>query len=242
MRIRVIPAVATLATAALLVVGVDYATFAANGSSLVLGRINHERTRTVLVKHDAGPALRLVTRGNRQPSLAVSSRARVPRLNADRLDGHHASALATRTVTFRAGRAGADYDGVAVWRLAVRPGLYAASFRVGLQPAEPDQPAFEVICGLADFNTIGETTTVYTAETGTNSGVGAPTLMSGAETVRITAAADPVAVCTRPTDGGSFTFFAPLTTSWTRINQRTVRTAPPVAVDMRSQRLLTPAR
>ncbi len=173
----------------------------------------------------------------------MSSRARVPRLNADLLDGLSSAALATRAVTFRAGTAGTTYDGLVVWRLAVRPGLYHVTFRVGLQPAEPDQPAFEVICGLADLNTLpGSTPTVYTAESGTNSGVGAPTLMSGAETVRVTSGAAPVAVCTRPTDGGSFTFFAPLRTSWTRVNARTVRTAPQVPTALRPRALLSGAR
>ncbi len=46
MRGRMITAMAALSTAALIVVGIDYATYAANGSSLVLGRVNHEQSRT----------------------------------------------------------------------------------------------------------------------------------------------------------------------------------------------------
>jgi hypothetical protein len=233
MRVHVIPALATLSTAALVVVGLDYATFAANGSSLILGQRNHATATTSMVNHGRGPVLSLNSKGGKRPSLRVSSPARVRRLNADMLDGKSANALASNAVTYRAGTRGTVYHGQAMWRTRVRPGLYHVSFKVGLQPTVQDTPAFEVICGMADLKTVGgDTPTIYTAESGSNSGQGVPTLISGAGTVRITTAATPGIVCVRPTDGGDFTFFTPLTATWTRINHREVKPARPVTTPL----------
>ena len=77
---------ATLAAAALLVVGVDYATFAATGDSLILGRANSADRTTTLTTKGSGPALSLQSRPGR-PSLRVSSQAKVGSLNADRWTG-----------------------------------------------------------------------------------------------------------------------------------------------------------
>ncbi|MEP6527054.1 MAG: hypothetical protein ABJA86_07795 [Nocardioidaceae bacterium] len=86
-------ALATVAASAMLVVGVDYATFAANGDSLILGHLNAANDTTVLTKHGPGPALRLNSAGPGSPALAVDSKAKVAKLNADMVDGKHANAL-----------------------------------------------------------------------------------------------------------------------------------------------------
>jgi hypothetical protein len=86
-------ALATVAAAAMVVVGVDYATFAANGDSLILGHLNKASNTTVLTKQGPGPALRLNSAGPGSPALAVDSKAKVKKLNADLLDGKHAKAL-----------------------------------------------------------------------------------------------------------------------------------------------------
>lgn len=229
MRVSGTAVIATLSAAALLVVGVDYATFAATGDSLVLGRINHQQKTTVLTKHGTGPALRLTTRGNERPSLAVSSSARVRKLNADLLDGQSASALSSRAVTYKAGNSGDVLQGLSSWRQPVEPGIYQVSFKAFLNP---DSPApgntVDVICGVADLNTIGPRTHVYTADSATFTGTGFPTLMSGAETVRIGDTTNPGIVCT--TTGGAFMLFKPITASWTPINHRTVKVAQPATL------------
>ncbi len=227
MRVTVSTAVATVSAAALLVVGFDYTTYAITGDSLLLGRTNHAGRPTTIVRHGPGVALSLQSSGQSHPSLRVSSRARVPRLNADLLDGSSASDLATRPVSYRAGARGDVVDGAGFWRVKVAPGAYQVSFKAFVVPdAQAPGTTVDVICGVADLNTIGPNTTVYTADSATYSN-GFPTLMSGADTVRITKKADPGIVCTTSTNV-SFTLFKPITASFTAVNSRSVRTARPV--------------
>ncbi len=110
-------AAVSLTAAAMLVIGIDYATFAATGDSLLLGKINHAQTTTKLVKQGAGPVLRLTSTGDNKPSLAVSSPARVRRLNADMLDGRTASTLASRAVTYKGGSRREVHHGSVMWLL-----------------------------------------------------------------------------------------------------------------------------
>lgn len=226
MRLTVSAAVTTLGAAALLVVGVDYTTYAVTGSSLLLGRVNHSDSRTVVIRDGPGAALSLRSEAG-SPSLRVSSDTRVPRLNADLLDGRHGWQLTTRVVSYRAGARGDVEPGLAFWRLDLEPGAYQASFKAFLVPdAVPQGTTVDVICGLADLNTLGPNTTVYAADSATYSNQ-FPTLMSGADTVRIAQGADPGMVCTT-SNNQNFTLFKPFTSSWNRVDKRTVKTATPV--------------
>jgi hypothetical protein len=220
---------ATMSAAALLVVGFDYTTYAVSGSSLLLGRANHADSLTTLARHGGGPALSLESSGHESPSLRVSSPARVPRLNADLLDGRHAAALQTRVVSYRAGKRADVVAGNGFWRVPVTSGAYQVSFKAFVIPdAVTPGSTVDVICGVADLNTIGPNTTVYTADSATYSNQ-FPTLMSGSDTVRIRKNADPGIVCTTST-GTNFTLFEPITASFTRVDQRSVKTADPVPV------------
>lgn len=67
--------------------------YAATGGSFILGRSNAAGTTTTL-KSAKGPALSLVVPKGTAP-LAVSNQHRVPRLNADLVDGKHAGAFAS---------------------------------------------------------------------------------------------------------------------------------------------------
>jgi hypothetical protein len=78
---------ATLAAAAMLVVGLDYTTFAVTGDSLILGTNNGANQTTTLAKRGSGPALRLRSASPKIPALAMNSLAKVVHLNADRVDG-----------------------------------------------------------------------------------------------------------------------------------------------------------
>lgn len=100
-------ALATLLAAAMLVVCVDYATFAANGDSLILGKLNHASATTTLSRHGVGPALRLDTTSDSAP-LAVTSTEKVNRLNADAVDGRDAATLTSNAVTYRGAARGPD--------------------------------------------------------------------------------------------------------------------------------------
>lgn len=227
MRVTLSTGIAAVSAAALLVLGLDYTTYAVTGDSLLLGRINHADSATTLVRHGSGVALSLKS-GHGSPSLRVSSSARVRRLNADLLDGKNASDLATRAVSYRAGKRGDVVNGAGFWRVNVAPGPYQVSFKAFVVPdSVTPGTSVDVICGVADLNTVGSNTHVYTADSATYSN-GFPTLMSGADTVRISKTADPGIVCTTST-GTNFTLFKSITASFTRVNIRTVRTAKPVA-------------
>jgi len=220
--------IATLSAAALLVVGFDYTTYAVTGSSLMLGRTNHADGLTTVSRTGGGPALSLRSAGRGAPSLRVSSSARVPRLNADLLDGMHAAALSTRVTSYRAGRRGdVVAGGAGLWRVNAAPGAYQVSFKAFVIPdAVAPGTTIDVICGVADLNTIGPNTRVYTADTATYSNQ-FPTLMSGAETVRVREGTDPGIVCVT-SDNSDFTLFKPITASFTPVNHRTRRDATPV--------------
>jgi hypothetical protein len=90
----------TVPVLALAVLGADTVAYAATGTSLVVGKTNRAEDPTVLKNTGKGPALTLKSKRS-TPSLRVSSRAVVPRLNADLVDGLDATALApvTRQVT-----------------------------------------------------------------------------------------------------------------------------------------------
>ncbi|MEJ7706845.1 MAG: hypothetical protein WKF82_05875 [Nocardioidaceae bacterium] len=218
MRISWRGAGVTLTAATMLVVGVDYATFASTGNSLILGEFNTAEKTTTLVKNGVGPALRLTTMGNEKPSLAVSSPARVRRLNADKLDGQTAWTLASRAVTYRGGSRGVVCPGGAYWPLAIKPGIYQASFKAFVIPQDlaPGTTSVDVICGLANLNTLGPRTHVYAADSATYSGQ-SPNLLSGAETVRIGASANPGMLCVIPSNE-DFQLGGRVTSSWTPVN------------------------
>ena len=227
MRVRLSTVVATVSAAVLVVVGLDYTTYAVTGASLLLGRINHASSTTTIVRHGGGVALSLRS-GHGSPSFRVSSSSRVRRLNADLLDGNSASELATHAVSYRAGKRGDVLAGSGLWRVKVAPGVYQVSFKAFLIPdAVAPGASVDVICGVADLNTLGPNTRVYTADSATYSN-GFPTLMSGADTVRIRQDADPGIVCTTSTNT-NFTLFKAITASFTRVNSRTVKTAKPAA-------------
>ena len=184
MRVTRPQIIATVSVAALPVVGFDYTTYAVSGSSLLLGRTNTADRPTTLARHGQGVALSLKS-GYRSPSLRVSSSARVPRLNADMLDGQHANALETRVVSYTAGKRGDVVPGSGFWRVNVGSGAFQVSFKAFVVPdAVPPGSSVDVICGVADLSTVGENTTVYTADSAIH-GDQFPTLMSGSDTVRI---------------------------------------------------------
>jgi hypothetical protein len=68
--------------------------YAATGGTFTLGHGNSENKTSTLsdtAKH--GPALRLKVKSGKQAPLAVSNDSKIAHLNADLVDGHHASAF-----------------------------------------------------------------------------------------------------------------------------------------------------
>ena len=221
--------VATVATAALLVAGVDCATYAATGDSLLLGRVNKADRATVIERTDPGPVLRLSTRSGLDAPFRTNGTGKVVHLNADRLDGKQASALATHATTYRAGERGQTVSPAGLWATPVRPGLYQVAFDAMLWDQTAQGPA-NFICGVLDIATFGaQRQTIYVASSAAYFGGmngGPPAAVSGAATVRIRDGQTPGAVCFPET--GSFQFFKPLKVTFTRINSRQVLNAEPI--------------
>lgn len=100
---------AVLLAALLVVAGLDLVAYAANGRPLLLGHRNAETRSATLRNTGHGPALRIRTRAG-SPPLAVSSGTRVPRLNADRVDGYEASRLGVQVRRYLTGGDGDESD------------------------------------------------------------------------------------------------------------------------------------
>jgi hypothetical protein len=81
------------ALSAALVLTADAASYAATGSSLVLGRLNSASSTTTLTMSGTGSALRLVTASSSAAPFSTNATGRVTHLNADRVDGYDAAAL-----------------------------------------------------------------------------------------------------------------------------------------------------
>lgn len=115
-----------------LVLALDYATFAATGGSLILGRANSADRPTVVTNTGTGPAVSLRARSS-QPPLAVSNGNRVARLNADKVDGRDAAALANTIRRYRMPAGPTFYDSNARFRLpAVPVGYYQATLNTSV--------------------------------------------------------------------------------------------------------------
>lgn len=81
------PALVTVFVALMLVVAVDYTSFAATGSSFVLGKSNSAGATTKLTRTTSGSVLTLISKSSANAPLAVNGRGRVANLNADKVDG-----------------------------------------------------------------------------------------------------------------------------------------------------------
>ena len=120
---------AVVATAAMLVVGVDLVAYAGNGDSLLLGRKNSSHGKTTVDNNGRGPALRLVTKPG-APPLAVSSGKRVRKLNADAVDGRSSKQLEPVTTRYAIGAGGETLALNEDHLIDLPAGSYAVSHRV----------------------------------------------------------------------------------------------------------------
>jgi hypothetical protein len=81
----------------MLVVRIDYLSFAATGRSMILGTSNSANKITKLTRTTSGPAMQFNVKNGRGAPIKVNSKGRVGKLNADLLDGKHARDLGVRT-------------------------------------------------------------------------------------------------------------------------------------------------
>jgi len=135
---RVLP---VLAGAALVVVGLNAASYAANGHPILLGHGNSESRTATVANSGKGPALSLKS-GKKSPSLAVSSSKVVKHLNADLVDGKSASALGTTATTWTVPSGTTlsyELDGL-------KPGRYLATLSILMNATA------ETVCELDETN------------------------------------------------------------------------------------------
>jgi len=90
---------ATTAAAVVLLVGYDTATYAATGSSLLLGRSNKAAATTTVQNTGKGAALALITASSGYPPFTTNAKGKVVNLNADRVDGLTAAQIETAART-----------------------------------------------------------------------------------------------------------------------------------------------
>jgi hypothetical protein len=128
---RVLP---VLAGAAVVVAGLNAASYAANGHPLTLGGKNTESRTATVANTGKGAALSLQS-GKKSPSLAVSSSALVARLNADQVDGKNATDLQTRATTWTI-PAGTQ---LSYTLKGLAPGTYLATVDVALGDMQTSQ-------------------------------------------------------------------------------------------------------
>jgi hypothetical protein len=143
---RVLP---VLAGAAVVVAGLNVASYAATGHALTLGTTNKAPHTTTLTNSGKGAALSLKSAA-KSPSLAVSSSKLVTHLNADQVDGKHATDLQTSATTWTI-PPGPD---VSFTLSGLKPGTYLASFSVELGATEASQCELDE-AGTAVVNAFG---------------------------------------------------------------------------------------
>lgn len=129
MKQRAVKVAAAVGISALAVVGLDAATYAGTGDSLIVGKFNKSHKTTHLTTIGWGPALSLHAKGQR-PALAVDSKAKIARLNADLVDGKDAAAL-QHNVRVLTATSGASTNGTMTLNLPALPkGRYQAGYEV----------------------------------------------------------------------------------------------------------------
>ncbi|MFZ2013570.1 MAG: hypothetical protein WAV00_07090 [Nocardioides sp.] len=89
-----------LLVAAVLVMGANYVAYAATGHAFILGKTNKADKVTTLARTTNGTVLKLTTKNSGAAPLVTNGRGKVTNLNADRVDGVHASALGVNTLLF----------------------------------------------------------------------------------------------------------------------------------------------
>ena len=84
----------------LLVSSLDYVAYATTGKSLLLGKANTADKVTTVKRTTGGPAMSFKVKNGTGAPIKVNSGSRIRKLNADKVDGRHASDLGVRTTIF----------------------------------------------------------------------------------------------------------------------------------------------
>lgn len=88
---------ATIGAATVLVVGFDAVTYAATGSSLILGKANTAGATTTISNTGAGAALALKTKSSASAPIVTNGKGLVKNLNAEKVGGQTAATLIAKS-------------------------------------------------------------------------------------------------------------------------------------------------
>lgn len=91
---RVKSALTALGIGLVLVMGLDYISYAATGQAVLLGKINKAGALTTIQNTGTGPAAAFKVKNTTGAPISVNGTGKVSKLNADLLDGQSASDLA----------------------------------------------------------------------------------------------------------------------------------------------------
>lgn len=134
-RHRLVP---VLLSAGLLIGAANLGAYAATGGPLLLGKKNTADGTTTIATTGKGPAVKLRSKPGKA-AFAVSNKAKIKKLNADRVDGQDGKALQTKVYRYNlSGTANGTYIRFALPQLP--RGRYLASYAVSAQ-----------MPGVADF-------------------------------------------------------------------------------------------
>ena len=158
--------------------------------SLILGKLNKAGNATEVRRTTSGPAMKFTTRPGSAP-FSVTSGAKVPRLNADRVDGLEGSSLQTRTKVYRNTTFAGGLSDLR-WSLPLSAGTYSVQYGVGLTPAS----ATRIVCDILNTGDALPNTKVAwavqnTAATGAH-------YLSGADVLVVKPASETYLECVAP--------------------------------------------
>lgn len=122
----------------LLIIGLDGIAYAATGQSVILGKVNKANKTTTVERTNAGAPLTLKAQAG-SPPLAVTTGQVVANLNADRVDGKHASDLGVRTLGYRSAVNETGVSAINVVAQDVPAGTYLANYDTWLYTAANTQ-------------------------------------------------------------------------------------------------------
>jgi hypothetical protein len=139
--------------AGVLVLGYDMVSFAATGSSLILGHRNTAGSLTTVKRTTSGPALKLATKHG-SPPLVVTSGKKVKHLNADKVDGAGLSKLEPAATVYSVAETGDIGTDAGFWLL---PSGLSGPYRVEINAEIHSSDASDTwgYCGLGNVSDQG---------------------------------------------------------------------------------------
>lgn len=137
---------AALIVALVLVTCADYVSFAATGSSLILGHGNSANKITGLSRTTSGPALNLHTSTTSSAPFSTNATGKVANLNADRLDGLNSTAMVNKTYVFEKAISESSVSQISV----NLPTMPAGDYMITLDAWFYAPSTGDVFCGISE--------------------------------------------------------------------------------------------